>query len=922
MGNYEQLKQAVSDVIKTNGTQSITGALLQNTLTSMISSLGANYQFVGIATENTNPGTPDQNVFYIGGEGTYANFDGITIEVGQLGVLKWNGYWIKQVIEIGGNSGNMILEWNTSPAITRKQVPTKYRKQGLQISYKNNDGIWINEQYIGTNLGDEYWELDGFWQKIANETDINDLSYRISIISGGIYSKQYELKQGVPLNTTSAFNIFKVSIPENSNFIVLVETDEGTENIASYLYKEDGTFENKSLKNGEKSEIVKDYKIVGIGIYIPSPTSNGYAVVNVEFDSKINQIENSLFDIKKEIYGEIYSRTYNIKTGVGINTTSPGLGLEVSVEANETFYVQLSVTDETTSAIIYYYKEDGSFQSETIQTNKLIEVQKDYSINKIAFYIASPTADGTATMIAKLSFGLKDEVAKIPIIEQKILDLENITSTIQDENYERAYQLTQGKAINTTSPSLRLNVDIKENQYFKILLTTTDETNKCFIYYYKNSTEYISEEIQIGYEYILNKPYDIIGIGFYIASPTADGTATINVQAFSKISENTEDIKNLKYQTDKITLSDVLAKWMKGEKFPIGFHGDSTTDGTSTTGWTVENSHPAKDEEAGGRGKADYICERAYPYILQEMLRTELKNQNLRIYNIGYYGASLINNYGQLKDIYGYAYSDVKMVGLMLSINDRGSYTSLADYYNGVREYLIKYIDFYKSKGIIPFMVLQQAVTQGGNDGTGQYKEMHQNYTQTIANKAKIDVAKLYGLEVIDVNSFDFLLLTKSNYAHNELTENLHFKDLGHKLEAQYLFSELIPWVEKTDGRSAIYLGILAKNCKSEILLTGGSVSTSATGDKFKQEINYQKSDTNNKLIYEYYILNNTGQYKLAYMTPQASGYIMINDVRHEIDSTEVDLGIIDIGLHKLQVYTGENNVVAFKGFKIYDLTE
>ena len=51
-------------------------------------------------------------------------------------------------------------------------------------------------------------------------------------------------------------------------------------------------------------------------------------------------------------------------------------------------------------------------------------------------------------------------------------------------------------------------------------------------------------------------------------------------------------------------------------------------------------------------------------------------------------------------------------------------------------------------------------------------------------------------------------------------------------------------------------------------------------------------------------------------MTPEASGYIIHNGNRTEINSTEIDLGIVDIGLHKLQVYTGESNKVAFKGFK------
>lgn len=63
MGNYEELKAAVSSVIKTNGNQEITGQVLQNTLTTLISQVGANATFAGIATPDTVPGTPDQNVF-------------------------------------------------------------------------------------------------------------------------------------------------------------------------------------------------------------------------------------------------------------------------------------------------------------------------------------------------------------------------------------------------------------------------------------------------------------------------------------------------------------------------------------------------------------------------------------------------------------------------------------------------------------------------------------------------------------------------------------------------------------------------------------------------------------------------------------------------------------------------------------------
>lgn len=63
MANYQELKQAIADVIKTNGNQEITGAILQNVLKSIVSVIGENATFAGIATPETNPGTPDQNYF-------------------------------------------------------------------------------------------------------------------------------------------------------------------------------------------------------------------------------------------------------------------------------------------------------------------------------------------------------------------------------------------------------------------------------------------------------------------------------------------------------------------------------------------------------------------------------------------------------------------------------------------------------------------------------------------------------------------------------------------------------------------------------------------------------------------------------------------------------------------------------------------
>lgn len=121
MGNYEQLKQAIANVIKTNGKEEITGAIMQNVLNTIVSTVGANRAFVGIANKNTNPGTPDGNVFYIAyTAGDYVNFQlkagYLTVKPDELAILyneKTN--WGKFVI--GMSSDGVIALANTTNQI-------------------------------------------------------------------------------------------------------------------------------------------------------------------------------------------------------------------------------------------------------------------------------------------------------------------------------------------------------------------------------------------------------------------------------------------------------------------------------------------------------------------------------------------------------------------------------------------------------------------------------------------------------------------------------------------------------------------------------------------------------------------------------------------------------------------------------------
>lgn len=94
MAHWELLKQAIDDVITTNGNNEITGAILNATLDQMVNDLG-DYQFKGVATPTTNPDTPDGVAWYIAAEaGAYPNFGGNVLNTGSIGFFKWNGTWI------------------------------------------------------------------------------------------------------------------------------------------------------------------------------------------------------------------------------------------------------------------------------------------------------------------------------------------------------------------------------------------------------------------------------------------------------------------------------------------------------------------------------------------------------------------------------------------------------------------------------------------------------------------------------------------------------------------------------------------------------------------------------------------------------------------------------------------------------------
>ena len=100
--NYQELKNAIIEVIRTNGNEEITGEVLQFTLLEMVSSLGKDFQFAGVATPQTAITERDDKVAWVLGAGTYENF-GIpfTVGVDEIAFVLYNGSYTVQKLKVG-----------------------------------------------------------------------------------------------------------------------------------------------------------------------------------------------------------------------------------------------------------------------------------------------------------------------------------------------------------------------------------------------------------------------------------------------------------------------------------------------------------------------------------------------------------------------------------------------------------------------------------------------------------------------------------------------------------------------------------------------------------------------------------------------------------------------------------------------------
>lgn len=192
MANNELLKSSIRSVIKANGNEEITGDILQQTLVAIVDALGKGYQFMGVATPTSDPGTIDQKVFYIAnGKGTYTNFGGIEVTEDDVVVLYWDSSWHK-----------------VSTGIASKEELTELQRDLGQ--YAEFPSVAMTAETTG-----KYINADG---EFVDDTDFN-----IAAIGAVVVGNTYELYMGSAANMKLGVALFVARIKTT--------TTSGTERI-------------------------------------------------------------------------------------------------------------------------------------------------------------------------------------------------------------------------------------------------------------------------------------------------------------------------------------------------------------------------------------------------------------------------------------------------------------------------------------------------------------------------------------------------------------------------------------------------------------------------------------------------------------------------------------------------------------------
>ena len=387
MAKWSTLKTAIANVIKTNGNQDITGRLLQNVLNNIVSSVGENSTFAGIATPATNPGVPDGPVFYLATEaGVYANFDGIELKSGEAVILQWNGgAWEKKttrlateqeiIYDVSAHNGGVVFKSLSalfnSPNLGTL-IPASVRHGGMSIRFiqgseQSSDNNYVQARLIAQSFTTNITK----WQSVDEEPKVG--SHNL-VESGGVLIKNNVLHYTSPIDSPIWGDKLDISNIPNGTIIYFTikhtyPVNTGSAGFEIYSYNATTLSSTKlaSLTVGTISQIVKTDSISTIHLYIAPTSQAGDVALFMGVDKEL-LIENVV---------ELYSLSSLIKKGYlykgyATPSTNPNVvsGEKVfCIAAERGNYVNFNNINVPFTYNTYILKYDGSSWSYDVVEN-------------------------------------------------------------------------------------------------------------------------------------------------------------------------------------------------------------------------------------------------------------------------------------------------------------------------------------------------------------------------------------------------------------------------------------------------------------------------------------------------------------------------------------------------------------------------
>lgn len=446
MGNYTNLKNLIDQYITTNGQGDITGAILNNVLKSIVNSIGADFLFAGVAEPTTNPGSPDQNVFYIAIKGgTYTNFGNVVIPNG-ITIFKWNGSWSYNILFAGDGGvfdisafhnntkyANLTAALGTNGA----NVPQFLQVGGLSIKFVQS----ANDRYVQYRLtANTFSTTVTDWQgidEIVRKVDDNYPYFQPNmltpvnmtevILSNVVAARNYDKNGDINAYVSGAYSSALIEVTEGEVYYIANAVAGGTNGATIIFYDSTGANRGYMYDPVGANYIVIQNKVV----WVPKGVTKMRFCFNPNLahvikkgnynfvaSSEVAKIREDVEDLDGQINGISGSNTY----------TGSGYDFNVALAAGDR--LSINVSEHTSVVSIYGKNADNSY---TLLKNvgassnvASIDITSSFIGFRTYFYTS-----GTYSISWKVSRG----------ISKKVEDIESNVSTLQSEFEEMAQKI-------------------------------------------------------------------------------------------------------------------------------------------------------------------------------------------------------------------------------------------------------------------------------------------------------------------------------------------------------------------------------------------------------------------------------------------------------------------------------------------------